>query len=322
MIKKIDISHKTIIFTTFFLLGLWSLFLIKDLLILLFVAVTLMSAIAPMINFFMKVKIPKGLSIISAYVIIIGILVSVFASLLQPLIEQSSRLVTSLPTLLIEQLNIISVDPAVFQSQLTDLSKNILSLSLEIFNNLITIILLLVLTFYLLLEKESLEKNISSLFVGQELRVREMIIKIEEKLGAWVRGQLTLSLIIGVISYIGLLILDIPYALPLALLAAVMEVIPVIGPIIAAIPAILVSLTISPVLAMVVAVLYFIIQQLESHLVVPQVMKRAVGLNPLMVILAVAVGSRLLGIAGALLAVPLVVVAQIIISDIIAKSKN
>src|SRR3989344_4850682 len=100
-----------------------------------------------------------------------------------------------------------------------------------------------------------------------------------------------------------------------------MEVIPVIGPIISAIPAILIALTISPILAMGVAAMYFIIQQLENHLIVPQVMKRAVGLNPLVVILAIAIGSRILGFAGALLAVPLVVVLQIIAAEIISEKK-
>ena len=100
-----------------------------------------------------------------------------------------------------------------------------------------------------------------------------------------------------------------------------MEVVPVIGPIISAIPSILIALTISPLLGLAVAVMYFVIQQLENHLIVPQVMKRAVGINPLFVILAIAVGSRLLGFAGALLAVPIAVVIQIIVAEII-EEKN
>lgn len=152
--------------------------------------------------------------------------------------------------------------------------------------------------------------------------MRKMMIKIEEKLGAWLRGQLFLSIIIGLVSYIGLLIFNIPYALPLALLAGVMEIIPVIGPIISAIPAVLIALTISPILALGVAAMYFVIQQLENHLIVPQVMKRAVGLNPLVVILAIAIGSRILGFAGALLAVPLAVVIQIIAAEIIAEKND
>ena len=130
-----------------------------------------------------------------------------------------------------------------------------------------------------------------------------------------------MSVIIGLLSYIGLTVLGIPYALPLSLIAGVLEVIPVIGPIISAIPAILIAVVFSPFLGLGVAALYFVIQQLENHLIVPQVMKRAVGLNPLVVILAIAIGSKLLGLAGALLAVTLAVVGQIIVTEIIEERK-
>lgn len=321
MPKKIDISHKTVIFITIFLITLWALYQIMDLLILLFVAIILMSAIAPMVSFLTRFKFPKALGIVVSYIIIIGALLGIFATFVPPLVEESNKLINTLPPLLINQFNLTSVDTSVFQSQLTDIPRNIVSISLIIFNNIITLIFLLVLTFYLLLERENLEQRAASLFVGKESRVKQLIIRIEEKLGAWVRGQFTLSIIIGLLSYIGLVILNIPYALPLAILAGILEVVPVIGPIIAAIPVLVLALTISPVVTGGVAALYFVIQQLENHLIVPQVMKRAVGLNPLVVILAVAVGSRLLGIAGALLAVPLVVVAQIIVMDILKEER-
>ncbi len=136
------------------------------------------------------------------------------------------------------------------------------------------------------------------------------------------RGQIVLSLIIGLGSFIALTILQIPYALPLAILTGFMEVVPVIGPIISAIPAILLGYLVSPILALWVALAYFIIQQLENHLIVPQVMKHAVGLNPLVVILAVAVGGRLLGISGALLAVPITVVIQIITEEVLREEHH
>jgi predicted PurR-regulated permease PerM len=172
------------------------------------------------------------------------------------------------------------------------------------------------------LERENLEERIAAFFVGREQRVKSLIVQIEEKLGSWLRGQLFLSLIIGILSYIGLLVLGIPYALPLAVVAGVLEVIPVIGPIISSIPSVLIALTISPILGLAVAAMYFVIQQLENHLIVPQVMKRAVGLNPLIVILAIAIGSSLLGFAGALLAVPIAVVLQTVVGEVIESRKN
>lgn len=322
MPRKIDVSHRTIIFTVTFLLGLWILYQIKDLLILLFISVILMSALVPLINFFIKLRIPKVISILITYVIIISAISGIIIGFLPLLIEQSNRLISTVPPFLIEYFNITNIDQTFLQTQLTDLSKNLLSWTLVFFDNLITIIFLLVLTFYLLLEREELEKHLSSFFLNQEMRVKNLIIKIEEKLGAWVRGQLSLSLIIGILAYIGLILLNMPYALTLALLAGLLEVVPVIGPIVAAIPAVVIAFTISPVLAGGVAAMYFVIQQLENNLIVPQVMKRAVGLNPLVIILAIAIGSRLLGIIGALLAVPLTVVLQIIFTDVLMEKKD
>ncbi len=321
MIQKIDISHRTVIFIASLILSLWMIYLIRDLLVILFVAVILMSALSPLVKFFIKLKLPKALGIAISYIVIIGLLAAVVAAIAQPLIEEGTKLIVTLPSVAGQIFSITNIDKSVFQSGLTNLSKNVFSITLAVFDNLITIIFLLVLTFYLLLERENLESRIAALFGSKEERIKKSIIAIEEKLGSWLRGQLFLSLIIGLLSYIGLFILNIPYALPLALIAGVLEVVPVIGPIISAIPAIFIALTISPVLALGVAAMFFVIQQLENHLIVPQVMKRAVGLNPLMVILAIAIGSRLLGIAGALLAVPLAVVVQIIVTEIIEERK-
>ncbi len=321
MIQKIDISHKTVIFIGAFILGLWAIYLIRDLLVILFVAIILMSALNPLIHFFVGLKVPKALSIALTYIIIIGISAGAITAILQPLIEESSRLVVSLPQLSGQVLNIANIDKSVFQSGLTNLSKNVFAITLAVFDNLIAIIFLLVVTFYLLLERDNLEHRLAGFFIGREEKVKKLIIRIEDKLGSWLRGQLVLSVIIGLLSYVGLTILNIPYALPLSLIAGVLEVIPVMGPIISAIPAVIIAVAISPVLGLGVAAMYFVIQQLENHLIVPQVMKRAVGLNPLIVILAIAIGSKLLGFAGALLAVPLAVVGQIIVAEIIEERK-
>ena len=321
MPKKIDISYKTIVFITVFILGLWLIYLIRDLLLILFVAVILMSALSPVVKFLTKFRMPKSLSIAITYIIIIAFVSGLFAIVVPPLLEETRRLFQTLPPHLDRFLEIVAIDKSVLRSQLSDLSRNAFSITLSIFDNILTIIFLLVLTFYLMLERENLEERSASLFIGREERVKKLVIQIEEKLGSWFRGQLFLSLVIGLLTYIGLLILGIPYALPLAVVAGALEVVPVIGPIISAIPAVLIALTISPILSLGVVAIYFIIQQLENNLIVPQVMQRAVGLNPLVVILAIAIGSRLLGFAGALLAVPIVVVGQIIVTEIIEEKK-
>lgn len=321
MRQKIDISHRTIIFAILFVLALWVTYLIRDLLIILFIAAIFVSALSPLVKFFIKLRLPKIFSIAVTYVIIIAVIAGLVISIVPPLIEQSTKLIITAPRLLAQFFNITNLDKSVFSSELTSISKNLFSITLSVFDNLLAIIFLLVITFYMLLEQDDLENRFASLFRGKEERVKGLIVKIEEKLGAWLQGQLILSLVIGVLSYIGLTALNIPYALPLAMVAGIMEVVPVIGPIVSAIPAIFLALTISPVLGAGVALMYLLIQQLENHLIVPQVMRRAVGLNPLIVILAIAIGGRLLGIAGALLAVPIAVVVQIIASEVIEGKK-
>lgn len=322
MSQKIDISHKTVIFVALFILTLWIIYLIRDLLVILFVAAIFVSALSPLVKFFIRLRFPKVLSIAMTYIIIIIVVAGLIVSVVPPLIEQSSRLIVVAPSLAAQFFNITNIDKSVFSSELTSLSKNLFSITISLFDNLLAIIFLLVLTFYMLLEQDNLESRFASLFKDREERVRRLIIKIEEKLGAWLQGQLILSLLVGILTYIGLSILNIPYALPLALIAGIMEVIPVIGPIISALPAVFLALMISPILSIMVAIMYLVIQQLENHLIVPQVMKRAVGLNPLIVILTIAIGSRLLGISGALLAVPLAVVIQIIAVEIIEEEKS
>ena len=161
--------------------------------------------------------------------------------------------------------------------------------------------------------------------MGDEAAKKVMTIwlKVEERLGAWVRGQVTLAFTIGLSTFFGLTLLGIPYTFPLAILAGLLEIVPIIGPIIAAIPAILVAFTISPLLALATAALYFIIQQVEANLVVPLVMRKAVGLPPLVTIIGLMIGGKLGGIGGAILAIPIFVTLETIIKEYFAlKSKS
>ena len=162
-------------------------------------------------------------------------------------------------------------------------------------------------SFYLLLDYDHLRKSFAKLFPKElEEGVKLTLIKIDEKLGAWVRGQIMLSAIIAVISWTALTLLDMPFALPLALLAGILEIIPIIGPILSSIPAIIVALAISPTMGITVAIFYLVVQMLENNILVPKIMQKTVGLNPVVVILGVMIGTRFMGIIGALLAVPFI----------------
>lgn len=319
---RVDISHKTIFFIAAFLAALWLLFLIREVIILLFVAIIFMSALSPVVTYLERFKIPRALSIASTYIFVVSLLVGLFSLMVTPLVEQTVKLAQSLPATLGNIFPQGWVNQSVIQDQAAGFSKNAFSIGLIILDNFIALISIAVLAFYLLLDRDKLDKVITQFLPGQEDRIKSVSRRIEERLGSWVRGQAALSLIIGTVTYVVLLILGIPYALPLAIFAGLMEVVPVIGPIISAVPAIIIAYAISPLLALFVVGAYFIIQQLENHIIVPQVMKKAVGLNPLIVIIAIAVGGKLFGIAGALLAVPVTVVIQIITEDILREEKK
>ncbi len=323
MNRSIDISYKTIIFTTAFFAFLWALFLIRDVIMLLFVAIIFMSALSPIVEKLEKWRIPKSLAIAAVYIVFLALVTLLISFVIAPVAIQTGNLITNLPHYSSQLLPENGfVDRQTIQQQLGSISKNALEVSLTVFNNILAFISLAVLTFYLLLERQRLDDLIVQFSFGKQIKAMRIINKAEEKLGGWLRGQIALSFIIGLAAYILLSILNIPYALPLAVLAGMMEVVPVIGPIVSAIPAILIAYINAPFSAIWVALGYFIIQQLENHLVVPQVMKYSVGLNPLVVIIAVAVGGRLLGISGALLAVPITVVVQIIVEEVLREENS
>ncbi|MEX2028666.1 MAG: AI-2E family transporter [Candidatus Curtissbacteria bacterium] len=326
---RIEISYKTIVFIALFGIGLWLLVQIKEIIILVFLGLILISALLKPVEWLNVRKVPRPLAVLIVYISVIATISFVIGIIVPPLVSQTAGFISDLPRIISAindflVFNKIPVDEVskVVSGQANQVAGNIVSISTAIFSSLFFLLTLIVLSLYLLLDWKTFVRLISSPFSGrQETRVVDLISKIERGLGVWVRGQLTLSVIVGVLTYIGLTILGIPFALPLALIAGIMEIIPLIGPIISAIPAILVGLTISPVMSLAVIALFFIIQQIENHLIVPMVMSKVVGLQPAAVIIALLVGAKLDGIGGALLAIPVVLVIKIVIKDFILEGK-
>jgi len=319
MPQRIEISYKTIVFTVLFILGLWILWMIRDVILLLFISFIIVSALHAPVDRLNKKKIPRVLAITIVYLFVIAFIILIIGLIIPPLVEQTKILIQNFPDLLDSLNKTIAfyqiptrdlIQSA--QNQITAVGQNIFRFTASAFSVLIFFITIFVFTFYLLLQWQLVIRFLCSPFSGKtEEKIIRFFDKLQHSLGAWVRGQLTLSLIVGILSFIGLTLLGIPYALPLAIFAGLFEIIPIVGPIISAIPAILAALTISPVLALAAAALYFVIQQTENHLIVPQVMSRAVGLNPLITILALMIGAKLMGLPGALLAIPVVILIKV-----------
>jgi predicted PurR-regulated permease PerM len=322
MPAKIEISHKTIFFIFGFLALLWFLWQIKEIILILFLAFILMSALRPFVEKLERFRIPRVISILFVYLVFLSFLGLVGGAIFPPLIFQTLKFWERLPGLFERILPFLPLNFEFLTQQLTPVGGNILRVTLGFFSNVVTLVTFLVFTFYLLLERKHLEETFKTL-LGEETggKIVRTTWKIEERLGAWVRGQVTLMFLIGLTCFIGLTALGVDYALPLALTAGILEIIPIAGPILGGIPAVLVALVTSPVLALAVVALYFIIQQLENNLIVPTVMRKATGLPPIVTLLSLMIGGKLAGIFGAFLAVPTVVVLQTILQEVTASKK-
>lgn len=316
--ERIEISYRTIVFTAFFLISLWFLYQIRVILVLLFIALILTAALGPLVNSLEKIKLPRSLAILFIYLFIIAGLVATFYSIIPPIVEQSAVFLNSLPQILKETGVIDSVKPDMIVPELAAVPGSVFKFLLSAFSNLLGTFTVLVLTFYFLVERKNLSSYLKLLFADskKEKIAAGVIEKMEKNIGSWLRGQLLLMLIVGFISYVFFRLLGLQFAIPLAVLAGLLELVPNIGPTLAAVPAILVGLSMSPALALGALFVSIAVQQFENHLVVPQVMRHATGLNPIVVIISLLIGFKLGGAGGAVLSIPIFLTLRTLLVEI------
>lgn len=312
--KRIEISPRTVIFTVSFLLGLWLLYQVRSIVIMLFISFILMTAVNPLIKFTRRYKIPTILIMLIVYIGIVTLLTTVVASLIPAVVQQTRGLTQALPTYLhtMEEALNTQFDPNVIGNYFSSIPSNILKIAAGAFNNILNILAVFFIAYYLVLERPYLHRYLLRFFPknSAEKRAEALVLAVEQTVGGWVRGELLLMLVIGGMTYLGLILLGIPYALPLAVLAGLLEAVPNIGPTIAAIPAILLGLTVSPVIGLGTLAMSILIQQLENNLIVPKIMQSATGTAPLVTIIVLLVGYTLGGVAGAILAMPVFLTLQ------------
>lgn len=333
--QKISLSYSSIIKFFLVLLSFFVLYLIREVVALLFVSLVLAAALDPWVDYLQKYKIPRSVSILIIYILSLSILSLVVAMLVPPVSEQIGQLAKNLPfyyerlSLGISQITEGGRQPSLpealqsLSANLGETTKSIFSTITGIFGGLVSFIAVLVIVFYLTIEEATLKKLVRFLTPTHNRDyVADLIERMQKKIGLWLRGQLALCLIIGIITYIGLLVLGVKYALLLALIAGILEIVPFVGPVISAIPAILVGFSDSLVKVLLIIMLYFVVQQFENHIIVPKVMQKAVGLNPIIIILAILIGAKLGGVVGALLAVPVTAAIGVILSDRFPQTKE
>lgn len=332
--RLIEISTGTIFRTILILLALGFLYLVRDVIMLLFISIIVVSALDPIIDWLQKKKISRPIGVLLVYFLLICIIVISISFLIPPIVEQFKDFSSALSRNSQEiggafdginnylQSQNINFDSQKIindiSSKLSAVPEEIISGTIGIFSGFLSIIIIFSMAFYMLVKENGVHHFIVSIAPEKSKEyISSLAIRIKSKIGKWMQGQLLLMLIIFVVVFAGLLVLRVPYALSLAVFAGIMEIVPYIGPIIFAVPGIILGFLISPLTGVLVTLLYIVAQQFESNVVVPQVMKKAVGLNPVVVILALLVGFQLGGILGAIIAVPLTTAVSVFINDLI-----
>ena len=333
-ITTIDVKLSTILKILISLGLAWIILQLHPIVIVLFIAFIVATAVRPIVKKLEEYKIPKTVSTPVVYLLLLAILIGLISIVIEPLAKELTYFGKDLP----QVLNSIQ-DKFPFLSNLglpkfsSNLSSSLLSSGQDLNNNLgaalkaitgifdvfTSIVTIIIISLYLSLDLDNIIKRLLR-FIPKENREITMgrYIKVEDQVGAWVRGELFLMLFIGIVMFILLKLLDVPFALPLAVFSGLMEILPIVGPLVYSVAIILVALTVSPLTAILSIIGCLAIQQAEAHILVPLTMKKAVGLSPVTTIVAILAGASLLGVVGALIAVPLAAVLVAIITDIYA----
>jgi predicted PurR-regulated permease PerM len=323
--KRIEISHKTIIFTVFFLLSLWFLYQIRQVLLIFLISLIFSTSLGYWVDKLERLRIPRFLAILLIYVLFLGILGTAIVIIVPPLVSQTGELISGLANDS-GPLKELGFDSRMLQSQMEKMiadfgsfSNGAIRIIAGVFGNIFVFFAILVISFYLMLERKRMNVYVIRLF-GEDAnkRVERIMDQLEGRLGRWIRAQLSLMIIVGIMTYIGLRILGIEYALPLAMLSGFFELIPNIGSVAAAVPGVIAGLSISPLMGVSTAACYLVVQQIQNQIIVPQLMKRQIGVNPLIGILGFFAGYQLGGVGGTILAMPLILIIEILAGELLA----
>ena len=305
-------------------------------LILLFVAILLASALEPIVGLIRdRLPLGRGATILIVYATFFVTVLGLAFIVVPAAIAQGEQVVAGLPAFFESARSWAdSLRPHVLSTSVTALidsvasvthqappdSNQVVEVGAAVAEAAVTLATLLTIVFFWLVEHAQLQRYLLS-FVPADGRAgaRDAWNEIETRLGLWVRGQLTLMASMGVATGIAYSVLGVPGALLLGLIAAITEAIPIVGPLLGAIPAVLVATTVSPELAVIVAGVYIVLQLIEGSVLVPLVMRNTVGISPLLVLLSVLVGAAVGGFIGALLAVPIAASAEIVLARLQAR---
>lgn len=337
--EHVEVGTKVLLRAILLLVGVYVLYLVRDVVLLVLLSVLTAAALVPAIGKLRKFGLSRTAAVIITYMVLFAtgiILLLVFLPLffseikqfLQNWPEYTKRLDTFM-TGIESYSSSLGIDFSKDQfSQNIELSitqwfSQIFSATINLFQSFIHFIGYIFLALYLSLEERGIEKFFL-LLTPKEYHAQALSIasRMQGKVSQWLFGQMLLMLIAFGIYYIGLTLIGVPYALAIAFFGGLMEILPYIGPVLAAVPAIIVGLFSSPTLGASALVFYIIAHQVEAHVVAPQVMKHSAGLNPVALIIAILVGLQVGGPLGIVLAVPVTMVLSVFVEDLVLKRQE
>jgi predicted PurR-regulated permease PerM len=328
-----------IMMTALTVVVIWCAYIVRDALLIVYVSILLALGFSPIVRIIERQRIrpiakrlPRWLAILILYLAILGTLGLLLFLIFPPLVHQGQALYEKLPEIF-EKGQQYLIDKGWLKEHLTmreavarapgtggDAVRKVGSAIGRVAGGIFGVFTILILTFYLLVDSWKMRDQALGLFPAKHrARVDAASRDAMGKISAWLGGQLLLSAVLGTTSAIGLWALGIPFFYVLALLAALGEFIPIVGAILSAIPALAVAATISPQKTLFVLIFFVVQHQLENHVLVPKIMSRQVGVSPVTVIVALLIGGSLLGIVGALLAVPTAAILQVVVGELMTE---
>ncbi|MFA6519808.1 MAG: AI-2E family transporter [Candidatus Paceibacterota bacterium] len=332
---NISITPSTVFTTLLIITGAYVFWLLRDLALLVLTAIVIASAIEPLVAFFIRRHIPRFVAALLVYVLVFGSVFSLLYFFFPPIIADAAGFISAMPKYL-DTINATSGFPGVdfmgsgqqgsqsfmqtllsLQSVFAASSGGVIQLFIMFFGGIFSLMLVIVLSFYFALQDTGVDDFLRMVMpVAYEEYSVDLWKRSQKKIGLWMQGQVLLSVIVAILVYLGLLIIGIPYALLLSVFTAIAEIIPVFGSLIAGTAAAVVGYSDGGIsLGLIVAGLFIVVNQFESNLIYPLIVKKIVGIPPLLVIVALIAGGTLAGFLGVLLSVPVAAVVLELITD-------
>ncbi len=329
----INVSTTTFVKAVLIILALGFLWFIRDILAMFFAALLLAALIDPFADFLESRKIPRGLGVIAVYVVL-GAIASIVLTVMVPVVvEQIIQLAGNLAghfgdagdylgrfqTFTTEHglSDNLRSSVASLQEGITNTLTSLFTTVTGFVGGIAALFIVLVLAFYMVVEEDTAKKLFRHLApLEYQPYLAQLVVKMQAKIGAWLRGQILLGLIVGTAVFIGLSFIGVKYALLLGIIAGIFEIVPYVGPVVSIVPALIIGFADSPVRGLLVLGLYLVIQQIENNVLVPKIMQKVTGLNPIVSILALLVGIKLGGLVGAILAIPVATMVAVVLEDL------